>query len=210
MADLWMFAATLTVGYLLPGPDMLLLLQTSARHGRAQALATAAGLAVARSLHVLVAALGLAALLRTAPWLFDTARFGGAAYLIWLGVAIVRAPSALGQTAGTGAARRSGAVTAAARLGLLTNLLNPKALLFCSVLLPQFLRTADGAIAGQFLMMGIAVVATGVIFDLVYIGAGVQLGRWIANHPFAGTFQQRLFAFLLIGFGLRMALVSGA
>ncbi len=86
MADIGLFLVALAVVYLLPGPDMLLLLQTGARQGKAQALATALGLAMARSCHVALAALGLAVLFRTAPWTFDLVRLAGAAYLLWMGV----------------------------------------------------------------------------------------------------------------------------
>ncbi len=85
MAELGLFLMALTVAYLLPGPDMILLLQTGARQGRGAALATAVGLGVARGCHVALAALGLSALFKTAPWTFDVVRLAGAAYLLWIG-----------------------------------------------------------------------------------------------------------------------------
>ncbi len=80
----------LAVVYLLPGPDMILLLQTGARQGKGAALATALGLGVARGCHVALAALGLAALFKTAPWTFDMVRLVGAAYLLWIGIQCLR------------------------------------------------------------------------------------------------------------------------
>ena len=71
LVDFWMFAGALAVAYLVPGPDMVLILQTGLLRGRRHALAVAAGLAVARATHVLLAAAGLAALLRTMPAAFD-------------------------------------------------------------------------------------------------------------------------------------------
>ena len=85
------FLIALAVVYLLPGPDMILLLQTGARHGRAMALATALGLALARGCHVALAGLGLAVLFKTAPWTFDVVRLAGAAYLLWLGLKLFQA-----------------------------------------------------------------------------------------------------------------------
>lgn len=81
-----MYFLALAVVYLLPGPDMILLLQTGARQGKAQALATALGLALSRGCHVALAALGLAALFKAAPWTFDLVRLAGAAYLLWIGI----------------------------------------------------------------------------------------------------------------------------
>lgn len=70
MHDLWIFMGALAIAYLVPGPDMVLILQTSAISGRTKALAVAAGLGFARASHVFLAAVGLATLLRTAPCSF--------------------------------------------------------------------------------------------------------------------------------------------
>jgi threonine/homoserine/homoserine lactone efflux protein len=90
-----MFIGTLVVAYRLPGPDMLLLLQTGSREGRRPALATVAGLALSRAMHVTLASSGLATLLTTAPSVFEAVRLAGAAYLGWLGFRVVRGPSLL-------------------------------------------------------------------------------------------------------------------
>jgi len=130
MAEFWLFLMALTVAYLLPGPDMILLLQTGARQGKGPALATAVGLGIARGCHVVLAALGLSALFKTAPWTFDAVRLAGAAYLLWIGFQCLRTrllPSF--ETAGIEPAKQRW--YQAIRRGLLTNLLNPKALLFC-------------------------------------------------------------------------------
>ena len=62
MADMALFLGALLIVYVVPGPDMILLLETGALRGRGQALAVAVGLALARAAHVTLAALGLAAL----------------------------------------------------------------------------------------------------------------------------------------------------
>ncbi len=207
MENLAIFVGTLAVAYLVPGPDMVLVLQTAAARGRRQALATAAGLALARALHVALAAFGLAALLRTSPVVFEAVRIVGAGYLVWLGIAILRSRSkAFG--ADTQARLRSGRSRSALLLGLLTNLLNPKAILFCSVLLPQFIRPDLGAVGGQFLLLGAILVCMGFAFDLLYAGAGGFLGRRIASRPIVQVVQRWTFAALLVGFGLRLAFAS--
>lgn len=131
------FLIALAVVYLVPGPDMLLLFQTGARQGRRAALVTALGLALARACHVLMAATGLALLFRTAPWTFDLVRLLGAVYLAWLGLQMLRGGGLALPTSDAGSAPVVPHADRRALLrGLLTNLLNPKALLFCSVLLP--------------------------------------------------------------------------
>lgn len=206
LGDLWVFIGALAVVYLVPGADMVLILQTATFWGRAQAFAVAIGLGHARAVHVLLAAIGLAALLRRAPWAFEIVRVAGAAYLIWLGVGILRMRSL--SSAGEPILARDDirSRSAAARRGFLTNLLNPKALLFCSVLLPQFIRPDQGSVPGQFLALGAVLVGIGLVFDLAYAGAGVLLSRWLARHPLIEIFQRWTFALLLMGLGMHLAL----
>jgi threonine/homoserine/homoserine lactone efflux protein len=209
MAGLGLFFMALAVVYLLPGPDMILLLQTGARQGKGAALATAVGLAIARGCHVVLAALGLAALFKAAPWTFDAVRLVGAAYLLWIGIQCLRTtmlPS-LNDPGTTDEKTRWGE---AIRRGLLTNLLNPKALLFCSVLLPQFIDPLNGPVLAQFAVLGLVLVGVGLLFDSAYALTGAALGRWLQRSPSFQRVQQWLFGSLLIGFAVRLTFVQQA
>lgn len=216
MQELSIFVGALAVAYLVPGADMLLVIQTGARAGRRPAMAVALGLGLARSAHVALAALGLAAVLRAAPWAFDLIRLAGAAYLVWLGVGILRMPSLAagpGHPAAKGGGREGGGGEAmscrsAVLRGLLTNLLNPKALLFCSVLLPQFVHAGTGGIGGQFLWLGSLLVAIGLAFDTLYALAGAALAELSARHRMVDRIQRWSFGSVLIGFGAQLALAS--
>lgn len=206
MAEMGVYLVALAVVYLLPGPDMILLLQTGARQGRNLALATALGLALARSCHVALAAVGLAALFKIAPWTFDVVRLLGATYLLWLGIKLLK-PGMFNGIDGSPEEARL-AWREAIQRGLLTNLLNPKALLFCSVLLPQFINPEQAAVGTQFALLGIVLVVVGLLFDSVYAIGGSWIGRWLARSPGAQKVQQWLFGGLLIGFALRLAFVQ--
>jgi threonine/homoserine/homoserine lactone efflux protein len=209
MVGLWLFFMALAVVYLLPGPDMILLLQTGARQGKGAALATAVGLGIARGCHVALAALGLAALFKAAPWTFDVVRLAGAAYLLWIGIQCLRTkmlPSLNSADTSTEKPRWREAI----QRGLLTNLLNPKALLFCSVLLPQFINPGVGPVLAQFAVLGVILVSVGLLFDSAYALAGAALGRWLQRSPSAQRLQQWLFGSLLIGFAVRLTFVQQA
>lgn len=209
MAGLWLFFMALAVVYLLPGPDMILLLQTGARQGKGAALATALGLGVARGFHVALAALGLAALFKTAPWTFDVVRLVGAAYLLWIGIQCLRS-TMLPSLNGTDTTSEKPHWREAILRGLLTNLLNPKALLFCSVLLPQFINPQAGPVLAQFATLGVMLVGVGLLFDSAYALVGAALGRWLQRSPSAQRVQQWLFGSLLIGFAVRLTFVQQA
>ncbi|MDO9345653.1 LysE family translocator [Pseudomonas sp. CBSPBW29] len=209
MAELWLFLVALAVVYLLPGPDMILLLQTGARQGKAMALATAAGLGLARACHVALAGMGLATLFKVAPWTFDVVRLGGAAYLLWIGVQCLRSNLLPNLNTQNGPAPAH-AWREAFQRGLLTNLLNPKALLFCSVLLPQFIDPHGASVTAQFATLGAILVAVGLAFDSGYGLAGARIGRWLQRSPSAQRLQQWLFGSLLIGFAIRLTFVQQA
>jgi threonine/homoserine/homoserine lactone efflux protein len=199
------FVAALLIVYAVPGPDMALLLQTSIGRGARTGFATAGGLGLARATHVTLSACGVAALLRSAPWLYEVVRYGGAVYLAWIAVQIFRSPVfALpegGVTAGGPRPLRTAFVK-----GLLTNLLNPKALLFCSVLLPQFVRPEAGPVALQMIELGAVLVAIGACFDITCAIGAARIAGWMRSHPLAQTLQRWTFSAALIGFALRLSL----
>lgn len=204
-----MFLVALAVVYLLPGPDMILLLQTGARQGKAMALATAAGLGLARVCHVALAAMGLATLFKVAPWTFEVVRLAGAAYLLWIGVQCLRS-NLLPRLDAPENAPTVRAWREAFQRGLLTNLLNPKALLFCSVLLPQFVEPHGAPVTMQFALLGLILVTVGLAFDSCYGLAGARIGQWLARSSSAQRVQQWLFGSVLIGFAMRLAFVQHA
>jgi len=204
-----LFVMALVVVYLLPGPDMILLLETGARQGKSLALATAIGLAIARSFHVALSAVGLSVLFKTEPWTFDLVRYAGSAYLIWLGIGILRAKSDL-VLADSGHPMTSitqHSIWQAVQQGLLTNLLNPKALLFCSVLLPQFIDPQIGSTILQFALLGIVLVMIGLVFDLFFSISGSWLGRFMRHSAGLLRLQRWIFGTLLVSFGVHLGFV---
>jgi threonine/homoserine/homoserine lactone efflux protein len=201
---LLMFIAALIVVCALPGADMALVMQTSMSRGARRGFAAACGLALARATHVTLSACGLAALLHNAPWLYEVVRYAGAVYLTWIAVQIFRAPVfALPEQAGATAERP---LRADFFKGLLTNLLNPKALLFCSVLLPQFIRPEEGSVWLQVIELGILLVIVCALFDVIYVLGAARIAVWLRRHPLAQTVQKWAFSSALIGFAVRLSL----
>lgn len=203
MSDLPLFLAALVVAFLVPGPDMILMIETGASRGRPHAVATAAGLALARVGHVTLSALGLAALFRASPLVFDLVRYAGAGYLAWIGFRILTGPSLLPGDASPSDTR--GTLAGAFRRGLATSVLNPKAYLFASVLLPQFVHPETGPVAPQFAALGAILLSVGLAFDLVFGLAGTAVGRFARDHRLVERAQRWVFGTVLIGFGLRLA-----
>ena len=169
---LCVYLAALAAVYLTPGPDMALVMAVSAGNGARAGLCCAGGIAVARFVHVMVSGLGLAAFLSERPVLLLAVRGAGAAYLLWLAWKLWRAqPGAAGQ------AREELSPWGSVTRGFLTNLLNPKALVFCAMLLPQFVSPGRGPLLVQFVWLGVVLVAVGCLFDAGYVLAASGLAR---------------------------------
>jgi threonine/homoserine/homoserine lactone efflux protein len=203
---LLVFIGALAVVYALPGPDMALILQTSSTRGLKHGLSTAAGLAIARSLHVTLSALGVAALLRSAPWLYDGVRIAGALYLAYIAIQIFRSPAfGLNDNNNTTSKTRP-TLRAAMSKGVLSSLLNPKALLFCSVLLPQFVHPEAGAVWSQVVELGVVLVVIGAVFDTTLAFSAVRISGWLRSHPRAQVVQRWTFSAALLAFALRLSI----
>jgi threonine/homoserine/homoserine lactone efflux protein len=203
---LLVFIGALAVVYALPGPDMALILQTSSTRSLKHGLSTAAGLAIARSLHVTLSALGVAALLRSAPWLYDGVRIAGALYLAYIAIQIFRSPAfGLDDNNNTTSKTRP-TLRAAMSKGVLSSLLNPKALLFCSVLLPQFVHPEAGAVWSQVAELGVVLVVIGAVFDTTLAFSAVRISGWLRSHPRAQVVQRWTFSAALLAFALRLSI----
>ena len=171
-----MYLLALAGAFLLPGPDMALVLATGAARGVGTALVTALGIAGARAMHVALSGAGLAALMVTHPQALQWVKWAGAAYLFYLAVRLLH--SALSKQAQeTVAPATAHSPRASFVRGFLTNLLNPKALLFCSMFLPQFVTAHGDSMGLQYLRLGAALVLVGLLFDAVYAVLAARLAR---------------------------------
>ena len=185
-----------------PGPSNLYVLSRSLAQGAAAGLVSALGLALGNLFHVALAVAGLAALLRYAPALYDAIRLAGAAYLIYLGIKMLRAPGTSLPTEALGR-RPLGRVLFDAAL---VEMLNPKTALFFLAFLPQFVEPAAGPAGPQLLLLGLIVTLTALPCDSLVALAGARLARFFAT-PAKRRWPSRLAGSTLIGLGLYTALM---
>lgn len=192
----WLYVTAVFLIAGTPGPNMLHVMVQSIHHGPRRALFSMAGLMSAVLLCLVASAMGLGALLKASPRVFDVLRYAGAAYLLWLGIKAWRAPVSAGTGADPHTRPRAGALYAA---GLGTGLSNPKLIIFAAALFPQFLDVNRPF----WTQLGILVVSFAVIegcWYLTYALGGRSLARWLAP-----VHRQRLFnratGTMFIGFG---------
>jgi threonine/homoserine/homoserine lactone efflux protein len=195
------YLVTVMVLILLPGPDMLFALATGIKGGPRAGFFAAVGAAAGEVVHITTAALGLAALFRAVPPLFDLVRFAGAAYLVYLGVQTLRRRD---DAAIADVGRAAAGVRRAFWRGALTNLLNPKMALFTIAFLPQFVDTSRD-VALQFLVLGACFIALEILVDGT---VGILAGRFrqlLARRRAAKSLHLAS-GTIFVGLGARVAL----
>jgi len=184
-----------------PGQDMILVMSRSIAQGSAAGVATAAGVSVGLVGHTLLATLGLGAILRTSEWLFVVLKLAGAAYLVVLGVQLLRTRAQQLVTAG-------GAPRSLLRLfadGALSNVSNPKIAIFYFAFLPQFVASgAEHPTAAVFVLGLLFAALTFVVKGPVGLAAG-QLSGWLRRRPAVLQWLYRTSGAVLIGLGIKLA-----
>ena len=203
--NLLLFTGSAALLTITPGLDTALVLRTAASEGARRAFLAGAGIALGCFAWGLLVAAGLGALLATSRIAYDILRYIGAAYLLYLGVGLLRSPgTALLPTVGNqGTAPRF----VSFRRGFLTNILNPKVGIFYVSFLPQFIPShADVAVVTVLLTTIHAVLG------LFWFGALVLATQPIARALRSGVVRawlDRLTGGLFIAFGVRLAAGGG-
>jgi len=183
MVDTSLYAAFVVAALALcltPGPDMMFIVAMGGRGGPAAGVMAAAGVGTGALTHAVAAMLGLSALFTALPTLYHVLRWAGAAYLLYLAVKAFRDrgdPATDAPAAGPGAPRadrRRAHWRRAYWQGVVTNLLNPKVILFNVAFLPQFVNPSLGHPMMQFLVLGVTLVLIGLAVDS---GVGLLSGR---------------------------------
>jgi threonine/homoserine/homoserine lactone efflux protein len=212
------FALASTLLILAPGPDSLLVLRNTLRHGRRAGWVTATGTMTGLLAWAVAAAFGLSALLQVSHLAYDAVRLAGACYLLWLGVSSLGVSSLGVSSLGVSSLQAGPAAGAAGpgrpapgasgwrRVylnGLLSNLLNPKIGVFFIAFLPGFIPA--GAPAPLFpLALGLSFIAETGAWLVTLAWMAARGAGWLRRST-VQRWLERVTGVALIGFGLRLA-----
>ncbi|MGL5857521.1 MAG: LysE family translocator, partial [Angustibacter sp.] len=186
-AALGMALAALAV-VLTPGPNMLYLVSRSISQGRVAGLISLAGTVLGFVIYMLMANLGLAVVFVTVPWLYVGFKTAGVLYLAYLAWQALK-PGGVGAFEVRNVPRDSPGTLL--RMGLVTNLLNPKAAVMYLTLIPQFIDPNTGNRVAQGLTLGTIQIAVSMTVNaLIVLGAGL-LATLLAARPRWATWQRR-------------------
>jgi len=202
MPEIALFIVASALLTIAPGPDIIYVLTRGVAQGVKAGLAAAAGFATGCIFHTVLAAVGIAALIRSSEWAFNAVRYAGAAYLVWIGVQALRHRASFSIEA----ASEARALATIYRQSVIGNVLNPKVTLFFLAFLPQFVDAQAGHVGGQMALLGaIFMVQTVVIFGAVAVFSGM-IGAWARRKPAIGERLNIFAGVTFIALGIRVAL----
>lgn len=183
------------------GPNNLLSVGNGARWGVGPAVVAALGRLLAFALMIAVAGVGMGALLATSALAFNLVKWLGAAYLVWLGIKLLRAP-APPLAAPDETAPQTPDLRALARQEFAVAIGNPKAILIFTAFFPQFV--APEAYAMSYLLLGLSFLALEMVAIALYALLGARVRRLARGGPAMRWFN-RASGSMMIGFGLLLA-----
>ncbi len=233
----WLFVVAGILLNLTPGPDVLYIVTHALRAGARAGVVAAVGITAGCFVHIAAAALGVSALMAASATAFTVLKWVGAAYLVWVGLGMLRArapkvvTAAADAAASTGPADEAGLARpaeseagttgaagqtpfAAAALwrvflqGFWTNALNPKVALFFLAFLPQFIAPGTESKTLAFLLLGLVFNFNGLWVNIGWALAAAWLARRVGAVQQGMHWLERAAGALFIGFGLRLALTD--
>ena len=204
----WLFIAMTFVVSATPGPNMLLIMSVSARHGVRASVVAMLGCMTALLAMMSISAAGMGAVLQSSPQVFEALRLAGAAYLAYLGIKVWRSPvqDASNTSAADGIPQaavpviKTGAIY---REAFLVAASNPKAILFAAAFFPQFIH-ADSPQFPQFAILLATFTVIEVTWYFVDAVSGKRLSVYLQRAPVMKAFN-RITGGVFVGFAALMA-----
>lgn len=198
-----LFALTELALSLTPGPAVFLVVSQGMKAGFRSSLRGTLGVMTGELIFFVLSALGLGALLIASQTVFTVVKWLGALYLVYLGLELI--VGSFKKKATSDIAKPTPAI-AFYRQGLVMQLANPKAILFFTAILPQFIDPALPTTV-QFAVLGLVSMTVEGIVLVAYGWLAEKGGRWLRESPF-GQWLDRLAGSFLIGAGIRLALTG--
>ena len=202
MTELLAVVAITFFAVISPGPDFAMVSRNSLLLSRRTGVLTAIGIAAGVCVHVAYTLLGVGLLIQQSLWLFNLIKLAGAAYLIFLGIKMLRAQPETGEELASQPALSS---LGALRTGFLTNVLNPKTTIFIVSLFMQVVQPQTPLAVqlgyGAFIVLAHALWFSAVA--LFFSSASVRSRLLAVRH-----WIDRIFGGLLVGFGMLLALTQ--
>ena len=199
-----LFVGATIVLVIVPGPDMAYMLARCIAQGRRAGVLAALGFNLGGYVHLTAAVLGLSAILATSSVAFSVVKWVGAAYLVYLGIGVLRSKQGPLVISADGLANRNnGTILWQA---FLSDVLNPKVAMFFMALLPQFVDTTGSHPTFQILVLGVTVNMIALPINILLVYFSARLTEALRRSPVISARLQKAMGALFVALGLRLAL----
>ncbi|MDB5840284.1 MAG: leuE [Herminiimonas sp.] len=198
ITDVWQLIAATMVFLILPGPGTFCVLTCTAQHGVRGGFTAVAGLMLGDTMLMLLAALGVAALLQANPLLFKGVQYLGAAYLAYLGLRLLLAKGE------GGAAIVPFSNAADFRRGFLVTIINPKAIVFYMAFFPLFINPAMHPGSITFFTMAAVICCCTLFYCSLLVLVGNAAAMRLKKNRRIAHFISKAAGVFLIGFGIKL------
>ena len=196
--------ASLTLN-LLPGPDMLYIMARTISHDKRAGLLSSAGISTGLIIHTIAAATGLSLIILQSALAFMLVKFIGAGYLIFLGIKMITTKNNI-ELDVKNISKLDGLKVY--KQGFLTNLFNPKIIIFFMAFLPQFIQQKQEHVFYQFILFGLLFIFTGTCVNTVVVLMSDKIRKYISTKNIYKVFQEKITGLILIGLGIKLATYS--
>jgi threonine/homoserine/homoserine lactone efflux protein len=201
--ELFLYILAALAVMLTPGPNMIYCVSRALCQGRVAGWVSVLGVQAGNVLHIAAATVGLSALLAAVPILYDTIRFAGAAYLLWLAWQAVR-PGGRGLFEAQDLPHDS--YDKLFRMGLVTNLLNPKQLVFFTSIFSQFLHPERGSVLQQGFQLAATHISLSIVVNGLIVAGAAGIAVFFHRNPTWLRTQRYAMAAVLTGLAMRLVL----
>lgn len=202
-----LFVGAVTLLNLTPGPDMAYVTGQSMAHGRRAGMLSALGVSCGGCVHTIACAFGLSALIAASSGAFNVIKWVGAIYLMYLGVRTLMSAGAVATAESVDAPPRL-PLGALLLRGFLTNVTNPKVLLFYIAFLPQFVSSTSSHKTAALLVLGAVLVVLGLLTDCFLACCAAIVARSMKKRTRMSRWLDRIVGATFVGLGVRLAAVT--
>jgi threonine/homoserine/homoserine lactone efflux protein len=206
ISDFGLFCLAVLLLNATPGPDTAYIVGRSVAQGRAAGLVSALGISLGCCVHALASALGLTAILAASATAFLVIKLAGGAYLVYLGIRMVLAKAAPDVVSAAPAEARS--LRKIFWQAVITNVLNPKVILFFLAFIPQFVRADSVRKTAAFLLLGVVFVAITTCWNSGTAFLAGTLARRAGRSPTIKLWLERSVGAAFVALGVRLALTK--
>ncbi len=203
--DLVLFGLAALIMVLSPGPNMIYLISRSLSQGKNAGIISLLGVMCGFLFHILMVSFGLTAIFFAIPYAFIVVKFLGVGYLLYLAYNSVRSKNKIFDT---DQHLKSDKPLKLFKIGLMTNVLNPKMAVFYLSFFPQFIKPENGSIFSQSFQLGMLQIIISFTVNFLIVLSASKMAAWFSKKPIWLRVQKWFMASVLSGLAVKMALTK--